>query len=236
MQNEMPTAADFMQGRVTNPGQSEIIRQRQYDWQIYPAAGTQQLLFFQTQLGQGVTSAVGAVAGTGKTLWDTNMNLAGQLPSGSQYLVESIEVIFYPGAVSTANTFTVDAITFFAAVASATPTAQLDDVNLFYQSGMLEFNILAKNYLRESPLSCFPPKAYIAALGFVATNSATVGQVGAAAAHAEGRPYYVEPRIQLLPAVNFDVQLRWPGLVAMASTFNARVGVVLDGYLMRASQ
>ena len=40
----------------------------------------------------------------------------------------------------------------------------------------------------------------------------------------------------LQPAVNFDVTLRWPALVATPSGFNGRVGIILDGYLMRASQ
>jgi hypothetical protein len=51
-----------------------------------------------------------------------------------------------------------------------------------------------------------------------------------------GRPYYIEPRITLAPAVNFQVVLSWPAAVANPSTFNARVGVYLDGYMMRASQ
>ena len=78
--------------------------------------------------------------------------------------------------------------------------------------------------------------AVLLLVGAIASNSATTAEVGFAAAHACGRPYYLEPRIDLQPAMNFDVSLRWPGLVAMPSTFNARVGVILDGYLMRASQ
>ena len=230
------TAQDFQLGRVTNPGQSEIIRQSLYDMQIYPAAGSNQLTFFQAPLGQGLTSALGATAGTTKTTADTNMVLGGNLPNGQEYLVESIEVTFYPGSVSTANTFTIDTVTFFLVAASAVPTAQIDDVSAFYQSGVLEFNVLAKNYLRETPLMRFPPKCYLDVAGAISSNSATVAEVGFAAAHAAGRPYYVEPRIDLLPAMNFDVTLRWPGLVPTTSTFNGRAGVILDGYLLRASQ
>lgn len=232
----MPTAADFTNSRVTNPGQSEIIKQSLYDFQIYPGAGSQQLSFFQAPVGQSFTSALGATATTAKSLWDTNMALGGQLSSGAQFLVDSIEVIFYPGSVSTANTFTVDTLTFFLGVASAVPTAQIDDVSAFYQSGLLEFNVLAKNYLREAPLARFPPKSYITPYGAIATNSATTAEVGYAAAHCEGRPYYLEPRVLLQPAMAFEILLRWPGLVPMTSGFNARVGVVMDGYQMRASQ
>jgi hypothetical protein len=53
---------------------------------------------------------------------------------------------------------------------------------------------------------------------------------------AAGRPYYIDPTIALQPAVNFEVLLRFPAAVATPSGFNARVGVILDGYFMRASQ
>ncbi len=232
----MPSITDFSMGRVTNPGQSEIIRQSLYDHLLYAAAGAQSLTFYQTPIGQGMTTALGATATTPKTKSDTNMVLAGQLPSGQEYLIDSIEVTFYPGSVSTASTYTVDNLTFFLAAASAVPTAQVDDVNTFYQSGRLELNILSKNYLTETPLMRFPPKTHLENRGAIASNSATTAEVGFANAYAAGRPYYVEPRIDLQPAMNFDVTLVWPGLVAMPSTFNARVGVILDGYLLRASQ
>lgn len=232
----MPTAQDFQDYRVTNPGQSEIIRQRLYDWQLYATAGVTQLSFFSAGIGQGVTSAQGATVGAVKSQWDTNMTLGGQLPSGLSYLVESIEVIFAPGSVSTANTYTPANLSLFNAANSATVTNQLNDVNTFYQSGMLEFNVLSKNYLRETPLYCFPPKAALDIASGLATTSATAGLVANVLAKAAGRPYYVEPEISLQPAMNFEVLLRWPAAVATGSGFNARVGVILDGYMMRASQ
>lgn len=228
--------ADFDAGRVTNLAQSEIIRQSLYDHQIYPAAGSNQLNFFQVPVGQGITSALGAVATTAKTLADTNMALSGQLSSGLSFVIESIEVLFYPGSVSTANTFTVDALTFFLAAASAVPTAQVDDVNAFYQSGYLQLTILQKAYLTEAPLMRFPPKAFLSMDAAIASNSATTSEVGIACARASGRPYYMDPTLTLQPAMNFVVSLVWPGLVALPSTFNARVGVVLDGGYLRASQ
>lgn len=232
----VPTPADFQAARVTNPGQSEVIRQRLYDYQILPAAGALQLSYFQQPVGSGNASALGAVAGTAKTQWDTNMSLGGQLPSGVQYLIESIEVTMYPGSVSTANTYTPATFTFFAVAAAATVPAALNDQNTFYQSGMLELNVLQKNYIRETPLAAFPPKVVFDLNGAVASNSATVGESGFAAGKVNGRPYYVEPNVLLQPAMNFEVLLRWPAAVALPSTFNARVGVILDGYMLRASQ
>ena len=75
----LPTAADFNARRVTNPNQSEIVRQRFYDYQLYATAGTTQLTFFSAPVGQGVTTALGGTAGTAKTLWDTNLELPNTL-------------------------------------------------------------------------------------------------------------------------------------------------------------
>jgi len=230
----MPTAADFNARRVTNPGQSEIIRQRLYDYQLYAYAGTTQLSFFQQPVGSGLTSAIGSTVGAVKTLWDTNMTLGGTLPSGQAYMVESIEVVFFPGSVQTANTYTPIGMSTFNATAAASVAGALNDVNTFYQSGMLEFNILSKNYLRETPTLAFPPKANFALDAAVASNSATTAEVALSQARAAGRPYYIDPSISLQPAVNFEVVIKWPAAVALA--FNARVGVILDGYFMRASQ
>lgn len=236
MNGNLPTAQDFMSARVTNPNQSEIVRQRLYDWQIYAGAGVAQLSFFQAPPGNGVGSAIGAAVGASKSQWDTNMQLGGQLPSGQGFLVESIEVFMLPGASGGVNTYLPAQMSQFAAVAAAALALQLNDVNTFYQSGMLEFNISQKNYLRESPLIAFPPKAHLALDSAIASNSATTAEVASFLAKAAGRPYYLEPWISLQPAVNFEVLLKWPAAVAMPSGFNARVGVFLDGYMMRASQ
>lgn len=229
--------AMFEAGRVTNPAMSEAIRQSLYDFQIYPGAGTMALTFFQSQVGQGITSAVGATAGTAKTLADTNMTLSGQLSNGLVQLVESIEVFFYPGSVSTANTYTIQTLTFFLAAASAVPTARIDDSNIFYRSGSLSFTVLAKKYLEEAPIGRFPPKTNIEVQGAIASNSATTAEVGFGASFAAGRPYMLDPiGVTLASTMNFNVTLTWPGLVALTSGFNARVGVVLDGFQGRASQ
>jgi hypothetical protein len=234
MMDRMPSAADFNARRVTNPGQSEIIRQRLYDYQIYANAGTTQLSFFQQPVGSGLTSALGGTVGAVKTLFDTNMTLGGTLPSGQAFMIESIEVCFFPGSVTTANTYTPIGMSVFNATAAASVAAAANDVNTFYQSGLLELNILSKNYLRETPLLAFPPKANFALDAAVASNSATTAEVALLQARASGRPYYIDPSISLQPAVNFEVVIRFPAAVALS--FNARVGVILDGYFMRASQ
>jgi hypothetical protein len=231
--NGFPSAADFNARRVTNPSQSEVIRQRLYDYSIYPSAGISQLTFFQTPVGQGTTSAVGATVGSAKTFWDTNMELGGQLPSGKAFMIESVEVVFFAG--STATGFIPASEGFVGATGVASQILTITDTNSFYQAGLLELNVLSKNYLRETPAIAFPPKANFdlsAAYG----NGNVAVTTGAQLLKAGGRPYFVEPSIALQPAVNFEVTLKYPSAVAMASGFNGRVGIILDGYTMRASQ
>lgn len=231
-----PNAADFDRYRVTNANFSESIWQPLYDYNLYPAAGAQSLGFFQTPIASGITTALGATVGTPKTLSDTNMVLAGQLPSGMNFLATGVEVLFYPGSVSTANTYTPQTFTFFAAANAATVPAHLNDVNTFYQSGRLEFTVLAKTYLTITPLINFVPTAAFTLSGGVASTSATAGEAGALSARPTGMPFDLQPPISLAPAMNFDVTLRWPAVVALPSTFNARVGVQLPGYVYRAGQ
>lgn len=231
--NGFPSAADFNARRVTNPSQSEVIRQRLYDYQIYPAAGVSQLTFFQTPVGQGTTSAVGATVGTAKTFWDTNMELGGQLPSGKAFMIESVEVVFFAG--STATGFIPVSQAFVGATAATAQVLAISDNNLFYNAGLLELNVLSKNYLRETPAIAFPPKANFELAAAYGNGNVSVSQ-GAQLLKAGGRPYFVEPSIALQPAVNFEVTLKYPAGVATASGFNGRVGIILDGYTMRASQ
>lgn len=234
--NSPLVSGGFENWRVTNPDSSEIVRQRLYDFQLYPAAGVAQLTFFANPPGQGVTTAVGGVVGSAKTQWDTNIDMANTLPSGKEYLIESIEILFLPGLSAVANTYTPAVIGIFNAVAAAALFNPNNDVNAFYQSGMVELNILGKNYLRETPAIAFPPKCQLDVSGAVASNSATTSVVGTQLTKCVGRPYYLEPKIALQSAVNFEVLIKYPAAVAMPSGFNGRVGVIFDGLLKRASQ
>lgn len=231
-----PLPAEFEQYRVTNPNFSESIRQPLYDYNLLNGAGAQSLAFFQSPIGAGVTTALGATAGTPKTLSDTNMTLAGQLPSGFQFMVEGIDVAFYPGSVNTANTYTPATVLAFNAAAAATVGGGVNDANTFYQSGRLEFTVLQKTYLTHTPLIHFVPRAVFDLAGFVASNSATTGETIGAVLRPGGNPWEMDPPIALFPAQNFDVTLRWPAAQALPSGFNARVGIIMHGYAYRAGQ
>jgi hypothetical protein len=231
----IPSLSSLKQYAVNRQG-AEGIRQSLFDFLLYPTAGQTQFNFFATPQGQGLTSAVGATAGTAKTIADTNMEAAGMLPAGKSYLITSIEVSFFAGSVSTANTYTLASPVIFNATAAVAVEAQIADVNSFYQSGSLKLFIGSKTYLEEAPLLRFPPKTQLTFDGAVASNSATTAQVGFVSGKISGRPYVVEPPIYLENNQNFVVQLNYPAAVATPSGFNARVGVILDGYLYRNSQ
>lgn len=235
-QSLMPTPDDFEMGRNTNPDQSEIIRQSLYDFLLYPTAGTVLLPFFSQPIGQGITTASGGAVGANKTQWDTNLQIANTLPSGKAFMVQAIEVFFYAGSSAAANTFVIWSSNTFAAAAAAAQFAAGQDFLAFYLSGGLDFVILDKRYVFETPLVNFPPQTTIGADAAVASNSATAAEVGVIFPRALGRPYVFNMPFTLLPAQNFSVNLVWPAAVATPSGFNARVGVKLDGYFQRASQ
>lgn len=231
-----PSVEDFAAYGVVSPSNSEVVRQRLYDFQLYPTAGIGSLAFFQQAPGGGIGTALGAAVGATKTLADTNMELNGQLPQGKAFMIETIEVVFLPGTSAAANTYTPALPSVFATAEAAAVLAQANDSETLRQAGYLELNISSKNYLREIHLGSFPPKTYNNVDGAVTSNSATVGETAFISAKWNGRPYIVEPAIVLNSGINFDVTIKFPGLVATPSGFNGRIGVILDGYYLRASQ
>lgn len=207
----------------------EAIRQSLYDSTSYAAAGATQLNFFQLPVGQGTGFGGGA-----KTLSDTNMLAAGQMPANQEFLIQSVEVSFFP----TTPTVTADMPASFGAQAVDN---LVNDVYKFYRAGNLNLAIGAKSYLQEGPLLRFPPKAYYelhAAVTDIAPNGAGTGNMQSKIAYAtaRGRPYQLAPaNLRLVSNQNFSVSLNWPeGLQVIINP--GRVFVILDGILYRRSQ
>ena len=197
---------------VNRPGQ-EAIRSSLYDFQDYAIAGQTSLTYFQVPAGQN-----------GKTKADTNMEMAGSLPSPKRFLVETMEIMFFSGA-------SIDT----AAVAAATQS-QAADVYAFAKSGYLDFFIGSKSYLTEAPLGRFPSSTSIRVdAALTGTFTAPVSQKTQYAAMS-GLIYRVEPNITLEPTQNFNVSMNWPTAVPMPSGNIARVGIVMRGLLFRNSQ
>jgi len=218
--NQVPSRAQLGKYSVNRPGW-EAVRQSLYDFQAYAAAGQALLTFFSQPKG-------GAAA---RTPSDTNMTLAGQIPANQEFLVQSIEVPFFPTvpAVAAANP------SAFGAQAVA---AQLNDAYLVGRTGNLVLTIGSKPYLEEAPVGRFPAKTGFeisAALADVTTAGASL-QSRIGFGRWCGRPYLLSPADLLLTAnQNFSVTLNWPEGV-QAITNPGRIGVILDGIMYRRSQ
>lgn len=193
------------------PGVANVSRGALYDFQPYIAAGQLQLAMFQVPAGQG-----------GKTLADTNMTLAGQLPAGKFFQVESIEVYFFPGSP-------VDIV-----AATATNTAQqADDTYQVFKSGWLDFQIGDTSFLTDAPLGKFPPATSLRVDQSLAGTFAAPLMVKSEYAVMTGLLYRIQPNLTLEPNQNFNVTLNWPAVVALPSTNAGRIGVNMRGLLKR---
>lgn len=234
--NGVPSIEYLRRFAVNKPGQPEVIRQMVYDHELYPGAGVAQLNFFQNQIGQGQSTALGAAVPSRKTRADTNMTLSGQLSTLLNFVIQKIMVTIEVGSVTTTDTYTQAGAGRFDAVAAQALTAAVNDVETFYRSGWLELEIGNKLYLIEAPLGKFPPHWQTVIDSSATSNSATTGITQYRRAQGAGRPYFVDPALSLMSNQNFVVRLNWPAAVAMPSGFNARIGVHLDGFTYRAAQ
>lgn len=219
----LPSYGDLSAFDVNRPGW-ETVRQTLYDSQQYVAAGATQLSFFQVPIGQGTSWAGGGT----KSRSDTNMLLAGNLPANQEYLVQSIEVEFFPTTPTVAAAMP--------AANGATAIAVLiNDAYIFRRAGNLILTIGSKDYLTEAPLSKFPTKTRFELHAAVSNTTATNDE-RIAFGDIVGRPYNIAPAsLRLVSNQNFAVTLNWPeGVQAISNP--ARVFVRFDGILYRRSQ
>lgn len=160
------------------------------------------------------------------------MQLAGQLPTNQLFLVESVELLFFPNFGGA----TEEEPAAFGAQQSA---EIVNDAYHFAKAGSLKFEIGSKDYLREGPLQKFPGKTSFTVEGALAdaTTAAASQQSRIAFAHSAGRPYLLNPPLLLIENQNFSVELAWPnGNQAMPSGEDAKVFCVFDGVLFRRAQ
>lgn len=210
----IPDLASLDQFNVNRSGQIEGIGASLYHYQAYAAAGQNQLTFFQTPAGQG-----------GLTKADTNMEGAGFLPSPKRFLVQGIEIYYWPGSVPSP-------------AQGAVVANNINDAYKVMQTGWLDFYIGSKSYLTEAPISRMPPSTGLSGIEAIAaatTGAAAAGTVNVVDyARFGGSPYRLNPPILLVPTQNFNVTLNWPALVTTAVA--GKIGIVLKGILYRNSQ
>jgi len=203
-----------------NRREQEVVRQSLYDIQTYTGStGHTSLTFFAVPQGQ-----------SSKTEADTNMEVAGSLPAPKSFLIESVQILFFPSD-SPGSIKTTLAKTDFA-----------NDVYAVGKTGYLDLFIGSKSYLTEGPLMRFPAvnglkvSAAYAIERRQASAADAADQVSMDYATFTGRPYRLDPPVRLIPNQNFKVTLNWPAAIVLPSGNDARIGVILDGVLYRNSQ
>lgn len=234
LQQSYPTLQDMAANLTIQTNALEIIRQSLYDYILYPLAGSLNLSFFATPQGAGLSSSPGN-ANIVKSLADTNMILPSQLPAPQAFWVDGIEVDVQPGSSAAANTYALQIPSAFATAAAATVQPGDTDVNRIYNSGLLSLQISQKIYYQEGPLYRFPTRHDLHYEAQVATTSGTAGQVAKGKLNLEGDRVKIQPGLGIMTSQNFGVNLTWPVLVALP-TNNARIGVIMTGWLFRAVQ
>jgi hypothetical protein len=187
--------------QVNIAGVVESIYEPRYDYTTLPAIGAASLAFFQTPIGQG-----------GKTLADTNMELAGQIPKGQNFQITGVQVEFYSGA-------DLDA---------AARNQYANDVMAVYKGGSLVLRIGSKEFIRQGNLMSFPPVSRLDGNSATGLAAQTISYFSAA-----GREFAVE-KMLLTSNQNFGVTLE--GLPALPSGLAGRIGVKLNGFLFRNAQ
>ncbi len=210
-----PSLRDLANYATMVPGQVELTRSSLYDTLAYAQAGQSQLQFFQTPKGQG-----------GKTYADSNMSTAGSLPQPQSFLIQTIELWFFPGSAVLPAAYGAGAVSAFTN----------DTYKVFKYGSWLELYIGSKPYLDEAPLLKFPPRNGLT--GFAAmSDSTTAGATQAnqvAYASAGGPTYELNPPILLTPNTNFNVTLNWPTVQAISAAGTMMCS--MSGWLYRLSQ
>lgn len=230
-----PTMSQFADFMSKQYGTIEVVAQPLYDYILYPTAGSAApFQFFQNPIGQALSSSSGNVANP-KGLADTNLQLAGQLPSPQAFWCTGIEVDIQAGSSAGANAFVLIAPAIFAAAAATTVQAGAHDVNAIASGGVLQFRISNKDYYTEGPLYRFPPTRGKSLQVSVASNSATVGEVAKELMSVVGEPVSLDPGFAIGAGQSFGVTITYPTAIATAAN-NARVGVILRGYVFRPVQ
>jgi hypothetical protein len=231
---QAPSIANVDRSYAVTLNRYEQSRATLYDGLVYPAAGTTQLNFFALPIGQG-TSVLGTPAA--KNLSDTNLTLAGQLPSTQKFLIETVSLKVQPSTPS-GNGIIDPAY-------SGAPTAfnPINDVWYILRSGNLTLTLANKVYVQEAPLDVFPPDSalWIDSAMAQETLSNTGNTTGNNAleigfAKAWGMRYDLDPDNLLIDSnMSFQLTLSWPEGV-QAITKPARIFARLQGTLYRMVQ
>ena len=238
-QSESIISAASQKFGVIDYSRWQAIRWQWYSYVTYPTAGASELNFFGQVAGQA-----------GVTLQDTNLPKAGSFGQ-THFQLKSIST-----DIQIANN-DVDGFTLANGVANTLDTFALasDYLNGFVQAGVLEFSVGARPFATiPKPFMYAPPpgspndydNSYVNQIGAVPTagNPVVVGVPWVTQTKMRSNVYFVDPNILIEAEQQFNVKLSYPsGLVpvianavANDSTNPLKVGVILDGLLLRPVQ
>ena len=235
MNHSYPSLKDFAAHLALDLNAIEIVKQPLYDYNVYPTAGLALMSFFAFAQGAGLSASPGNV-GAVKQLSDTNLILASQLPMPQAFWCDGIEVVIDPGSSAAANNFSLLSPSTHVAAAAATVQSGENDVSNLYSSGALTFTVSLKPYYQEGPLYRFPTRHALRLDTAIDSNSATAAEDLKAKINLDGELMRLHPGIGIESSQNFGVNLTWPVVVTTPSGFNARVGIILNGWLFRGVQ
>lgn len=231
---QAPSIANVNKAFAVTLNAYEQSRATLYDGLVYPAAGTTQLTFFSVPIGQGI-SVLGTPAA--KNLSDTNLTLAGQLPSTQKFLIERVALKVQPSTPSGSG--------IIDPAYDGVPVAfnPINDVWYILRSGNLTLTLANKVYVQEAPLDVFPPgsamriDAALAQEVYSNTGNTTGNnalEIGFAQSY--GVTYDLDPDNLLIDSnMSFQLTLTWPEGV-QAITKPARIFARLEGTLYRMVQ
>lgn len=204
--------------KVNVPKTMERISQPLYSYVSYPAGGASSFTFFQSPVGQG-----------GATILDTNMVLAGQIPSPQMFLIQGIGVVYKPGLTAAAPVL---------GPRADAATGALNDMYAILKFGVLQFNVGSKQYF-QAPLLDLPPRSHYDGFGALSsqTTPAAALQTVIQIPYVSGDVYKPIPLL-LESGQNFNCQIIYPNGAQSIPSGDALafIGVELYGTLYRPAQ
>lgn len=215
----VPQMAQFLKVSANE----EPVDQPLYHIQSYAAAGTTlQYTFFNTAVGSATNG-----------FSDTNMDSASVLSAGKRFAIFGIAVAFFPGAATAVTQGT---------TANIVPANAANDAKVVLEGiANLQLTVLDKPYYQIAPLAYLPAGfgAYVSATS-VANAQQTAANASFVSGYANnGVPFVAASRRLRVPIpipqqVRFGVTINLQSTIAISTA--SRIGVFLDGVLIRAMQ
>lgn len=201
----------------------EPIDQPLYHIQSYAAAGTTlSYTFFNTAVG-GATNGFS----------DTNMDSASVLSAGKRFAIFGIAVAFFPGAATAVEQGT---------TANLIPANAANDAKAVLEGiANLQLTILDKPYYQIAPLAYLPSGfgAFVSATS-VANAQQTAANASIVSGYANNGVPFCSAARRLRVPIPIPQQVRFSVTITLAATIAvstaSRIGVFLDGVLIRAMQ